>query len=130
MELHEMTIAQLRELRQKAETEIKLKEQNGNFVKEANLQVELENRQRVERMELREQSPKLKELREIGYTTVVHDENRFSILDYSKGENKFGQYYGVEYKNGEMFKTANNVKDEDYEKVTAIIMQEKIKVKG
>ena len=63
-------------------------------------------------------------LDELGYSVVLHDESYFNILDYSKEQDEDGKYYGIAYRNGELYKTRQDVTDEDKAKVVAIVRGE------
>lgn len=63
-------------------------------------------------------------LNELGFSIVYHERDKYSFIDYKKGQKEI-TFYEIRYENGELKKMRDDVTDEDFEKVKNIL-----KVKG
>ena len=125
-ELTEMSIPELEALNKELVKEINKKRGEMTFWDEVD---ELAAYQRTEElagantMQFREYSKFIKPLKDVGFTTIIHEyNNSVSIINYQK-DKKDNEYYGFELKKieGVLYKTREDVTEDDFELIKTIL---------
>ncbi len=107
IEIENMSLLELNALNIKVQNEIKNKSINSDFFTEIKGLISHEDKEKqleIEKSLFIESTRFVSEFKKIGFSIVLHDIDRVSIINYSK-DKKEDKFYGIEYNKKDGVKT-------------------------